>query len=395
MAWEEGKGRQRAALQRKRSATAPRCSHKVPKAGPPLSAGVGEGAPRSAHQVVDDVGQGPDDRDAEEGDAEQDHMQQRHQEDVGQPDAPAVHHAGVGVHLAVGHPHVHPAGLGVGRESAQALPPPTAPGGRSVSSLEQPGSGGTEGVEPLGPAAVGASARPLPLQPRSGSRARLRLRALGAAQVAPGAPSRASSKARRRAARKPLAPSPLGLNLPSPTWTCPGSRSLARSLGSLRRPRSPPPRPPLPSRRAPPRPPGSPYLPAAGWRSPSGRGRGARGNTCRPRKLPPSPAFGPPHWRSRTGAAAAHWLARSQRAGPIGRRFRLSAAADSALLPAPPFRGGGGSVDQWEERTVRGASKSGGDGLPRLAGAEAGALGGGGRGRGAARWRRRRWSSTS
>lgn len=61
---------------------------------------------------MDDVGQCPDNRNAEEGDAEQNHMQQSYQDDVGQPDAPAVHHSSVGVYFAVCHPHIHPTTVG-------------------------------------------------------------------------------------------------------------------------------------------------------------------------------------------------------------------------------------------------------------------------------------------
>lgn len=60
---------------------------------------------------MDDVGQGPDNRNAEEGDAEKNHMQQSYQDDVGQPDAPAIHHSSVGVYFAMCHPHIHPAGF--------------------------------------------------------------------------------------------------------------------------------------------------------------------------------------------------------------------------------------------------------------------------------------------
>lgn len=35
-------------------------------------------------------------------------MQQSYQDDVGQPDAPAIHHSSVGVDFAVCHPHIHP-----------------------------------------------------------------------------------------------------------------------------------------------------------------------------------------------------------------------------------------------------------------------------------------------
>lgn len=34
-------------------------------------------------------------------------MQDHSQEEVGEPYSPAVHHPGVGVHLAVSHAHVH------------------------------------------------------------------------------------------------------------------------------------------------------------------------------------------------------------------------------------------------------------------------------------------------
>ena len=39
-------------------------------------------------------------------------MQQSYQDDVGQPDAPAVHHSSVGVYFAVCHPHIHPTTVG-------------------------------------------------------------------------------------------------------------------------------------------------------------------------------------------------------------------------------------------------------------------------------------------
>lgn len=56
---------------------------------------------------MDEVGESPDDGDAGERDAEQDEMKEADAQDVGQPHAPAVHHPGVGVHLAVGRPHIH------------------------------------------------------------------------------------------------------------------------------------------------------------------------------------------------------------------------------------------------------------------------------------------------
>lgn len=39
-------------------------------------------------------------------------MQQSYQDDVGQPDAPAIHHSSVGVHFAVCHPDIHPTTAG-------------------------------------------------------------------------------------------------------------------------------------------------------------------------------------------------------------------------------------------------------------------------------------------
>ena len=59
------------------------------------------------HQVVDDIGEGPDQRHGDEGDAEQHHVQHYGQQQVAQPDAPAVHHPRVGVDLAVSYAHVH------------------------------------------------------------------------------------------------------------------------------------------------------------------------------------------------------------------------------------------------------------------------------------------------
>lgn len=63
-------------------------------------------------QVVDEVGEGPDDGHAGERDAEQDDVQEADAQDVGQPHPPAVHHTGVGVHLAVRRAHVHDGGGG-------------------------------------------------------------------------------------------------------------------------------------------------------------------------------------------------------------------------------------------------------------------------------------------
>lgn len=62
-------------------------------------------------QVVEEVGECPDHRNAGEGDTEQDDVQQANPEDVGQPDTPAVHHPRVGVDLAVRRAHVHDVGL--------------------------------------------------------------------------------------------------------------------------------------------------------------------------------------------------------------------------------------------------------------------------------------------
>lgn len=61
----------------------------------------------TTHQVVYEVGEGPDHGHTGEGDAEQDDMQQADAQEVGEPDAPAVHYPRVGVHLAVCRAHVH------------------------------------------------------------------------------------------------------------------------------------------------------------------------------------------------------------------------------------------------------------------------------------------------
>lgn len=63
---------------------------------------------------MNDVGKSPNHRDAEEGDAQEYDVQQANSKDVGQPDAPAVHDTGVGIHLAVCCSHVH-VGCGVKR----------------------------------------------------------------------------------------------------------------------------------------------------------------------------------------------------------------------------------------------------------------------------------------
>ncbi|KAG9343770.1 hypothetical protein JZ751_013151 [Albula glossodonta] len=54
-----------------------------------------------SHQVVDEVGEGPDHWHAGKGDAEKDNVEQADAQHIGQPDAPAVHYPRVGVHLAV------------------------------------------------------------------------------------------------------------------------------------------------------------------------------------------------------------------------------------------------------------------------------------------------------
>lgn len=56
---------------------------------------------------MNEVGEGPDDGHAGEGNAEQDDVQEADAQDVRQPHPSAVHHSGVGVHLAVRRAHVH------------------------------------------------------------------------------------------------------------------------------------------------------------------------------------------------------------------------------------------------------------------------------------------------
>ena len=56
---------------------------------------------------MDEVGEGPDHRHADDGDAEQDDVQQADAQQVGEPHAPAAHHPRVGVDLAVCRAHVH------------------------------------------------------------------------------------------------------------------------------------------------------------------------------------------------------------------------------------------------------------------------------------------------
>lgn len=62
---------------------------------------------RPTDQIVDEVGEGPDHRYADERDAEQDDVEEADPQDVREPHPPAVHHSSVGVHLAVRRPHVH------------------------------------------------------------------------------------------------------------------------------------------------------------------------------------------------------------------------------------------------------------------------------------------------
>ncbi len=61
------------------------------------------------HQIVNEVGEGPDHGHAGEGNAEQDDVQEADAQDVRQPHPSAVHHSGVGVDLAVRRAHVHDA----------------------------------------------------------------------------------------------------------------------------------------------------------------------------------------------------------------------------------------------------------------------------------------------
>lgn len=61
----------------------------------------------TTHQIVNEVGEGPDHGHAGEGNAEYDDVQEADAQDVSQPHSSAVHHSGVGVHLAVRRAHVH------------------------------------------------------------------------------------------------------------------------------------------------------------------------------------------------------------------------------------------------------------------------------------------------
>lgn len=62
---------------------------------------------RVSHHVVDEISKCPHHRHADKWDAEQDDVQEADAQQVGQPHAPAVHDACVGVHLAVCRAHVH------------------------------------------------------------------------------------------------------------------------------------------------------------------------------------------------------------------------------------------------------------------------------------------------
>lgn len=62
---------------------------------------------RVSYQVVNEVGESPDHWDTEKWDAEEDHVQQSDSQDIRQPDAPAVHNPGIGVHFAVSCAHIH------------------------------------------------------------------------------------------------------------------------------------------------------------------------------------------------------------------------------------------------------------------------------------------------
>lgn len=59
---------------------------------------------------MNEVGEGPDHGYAGKGNAEQDDVQEADAQDVRQPHSSAVHHSGVGVHLAVRRAHIHDGG---------------------------------------------------------------------------------------------------------------------------------------------------------------------------------------------------------------------------------------------------------------------------------------------
>lgn len=62
----------------------------------------------SSYQVVDEVGEGPDHRHADEGYAEQYDVQEADAKQIGEPYTPAVHHSCVWIDLTVRCTHVHP-----------------------------------------------------------------------------------------------------------------------------------------------------------------------------------------------------------------------------------------------------------------------------------------------
>lgn len=68
---------------------------------------------------MDNISQGPDDRNAEEWDAEEHDVKEPHTQRICQPDSPAVHHTCIGVHLAVGHTYIHGACYWGGGEEAR------------------------------------------------------------------------------------------------------------------------------------------------------------------------------------------------------------------------------------------------------------------------------------
>lgn len=68
---------------------------------------------------MNEVGEGPDHGHAGKGNAEQDDVQEADAQDVRQPHPSAVHHSGVGVHLAVRRAHVHDGGLATSKHDVE------------------------------------------------------------------------------------------------------------------------------------------------------------------------------------------------------------------------------------------------------------------------------------
>lgn len=64
---------------------------------------------------MNEVGEGPDHGYAGKGNAEQDDVQEADAQDVRQPHSSAVHHSGIGVHLAVRRAHIHDGALPTGQ----------------------------------------------------------------------------------------------------------------------------------------------------------------------------------------------------------------------------------------------------------------------------------------